>query len=138
MSATEQTRIATEFLVNIGRGGIDSIHYADDLTAWSHLMGTVNLEEYLPKLQVVKEVFSPPMEMWVDTSTAEPGRVVLQSRSRGTLFTGEEYTNEYLFLFEFNDRNQIRHIREYFDLDRTRDILLPAVEKWRESQGNGK
>lgn len=137
MSANEQARIATEFLVNIGRGGIDPEHYADDLTAWSHLMGTVNREEYLPKLQVVKEVFSPPMDMWIDTTTAEPGRVVLQSRSRGTLFTGEVYTNEYLFLFEFNEHNQIRHIREYFDLDRTRDMLLPAVERWREGKHAG-
>ena len=134
MSVAEQTRIATEFLVNIGRGGIDPKYYADDLTAWSHLMGTVTLEEYLPKLELTKAVFSPPLEMTIDTTTAQPGRVVLQSHSQGTLFNGEEYTNEYLFLIEFNDRNQIRHVREYFDQDRTRDILLPAVQQWRESR----
>ena len=89
-------------------------------------------DEYLQKLEVTKAVFSPPLDMRIDTTTAEPGRVVLQSHSRGTLYTGEEYTNEYLFLFEFNDRNQIRHIREYFDIDRTRDKLLPAAQKWRE------
>ena len=138
ITVAEQVRIATEFLVNIGKGGIDPKYYADDLTAWSHLMGTVSRADYLPKLELTKAVFSSSLEMVVDSATAQPGRVVLQSHARGTVITGEEYTNEYLFLFEFNDHGQLRQIREYFDMDRTRTILWPAVEKWRELHGRAK
>jgi hypothetical protein len=137
-SVTEQVRIATEFLINIGKGGIDAIYYADDLTAWSHLMGTVERDEYLSKLELTEAVFASSLDMAIDTTTAQPGRIVLQSHSCGMLATGQEYTNEYLFLFEFNDSDQIRHVREYFDMDRTRDVLLPAVELWRKTHGNGK
>jgi ketosteroid isomerase-like protein len=75
-----------------------------------------------------------------DAPAPEPGsrpadvRVALQARSRRVLYDGQEYTNEYLFLVEFNDSGQIRHVREYFDMDRVRDILQPAVARWRELQ----
>ncbi len=137
-SLDEQIRIATSFLKNIGRGGIDRKHYADDMTCWSTLMRTVALEDYLPKLDSVKAVFKEPLVMTVDSTTAQPGRVVLQVRSHGVLYTDETYENEYLFLFEFNDRDQIRHVREYFNQDPTRDILIPAIEAWKRAQaGHG-
>ena len=133
----EQVRIATDFLLNIGKGGTDPRHYAAELTAWSPLMGTITLEEYLPKLATVKQVWTSPLEVTIDSVTAQPGRVVLQARSHGVLYDGQEYGNEYLFLVEFNDRDQIRHVREYFDMDRVRDILQPSVNRWRTmQQGN--
>ena len=130
-SLENQTRIATQFLKNIGRGGIDAKHYADDMTCWSTLMRTVTREEYLPKLETVKAVFKVPLEITVDSVTAQLGRVVLQIRSHGVLYNDEVYQNEYLFLFEFNEQDQIRHIREYFNMDPTRDMLIPAIEKWK-------
>lgn len=94
-------------------------------------MGFGTREGYLPNLKLMKELFSPFLDMVVDTTNAQPGRVVLQSHSRGMLIIGEEYTNAYLFLFEFNEHNQLRRTREYFNMDRSRDIILPAAEKWR-------
>lgn len=128
---SEQVRIATDFLLNIGKGGADPRHYAPDLTAWSPLMGTITLEEYLPKLETVKQVWARPLEVTIDSVTAQPGRVVLQARSHGVLYDGQEYGNDYLFLVEFNARDQIRHVREYFNMDRVRDVLQPAVNRWR-------
>lgn len=135
-SVEEQTRIATDFLKNLGRGGIDRKYYADDMTCWSSLMGTVKLEDYLPKLDSVKAVFKKPLEIMVDSTTAQPGRIVLQVRSWGVLFNDDIYDNEYLFLFEFNERDQIRHIREYFNMDKTRDILIPAIAEWKAAHPN--
>jgi hypothetical protein len=128
----EQVDLAVEFLINIGKGGIDRKYYADDMVAWSSAMGFVKLPDYLPKLDIMTKVFPTPLEMKIDTATAQPGRVVLQSRSNGVLYNGETYSNEYLFLFEFNDKGQIRHIREYFNMDRLRNILMPAIVKWKE------
>lgn len=129
-----QTRveIASAFLLNIGCGGIDPRHYSADLTAWSPLMGTVTLEEYLPKLKTVGEVWQRPLKVTIDTVTAQETRVVLQARSNGKLYNGQEYANTYLFLIEFDEEDRIRHVREYFDPDPVREILQPAVMRWRE------
>lgn len=125
--------IASAFVLNIGRGGIERRFYADNLTAWSPLMGTITVEEYLPKLKTVSEVWARPLDVTIDTITAQENRVVLQARSNGQLYDGREYANTYLFLVEFDEENRIRHVREYFDPDPVRNILQPAVKNWRES-----
>lgn len=131
-----RVKIASAFLSNIGRGGIDRHHYAEDLTAWSPLMGMITLDEYLPKLKTVSEVWQRPLEVTIDTVTAQDNRVVLQARSNGRLYDGQEYANTYLFLIEFDEAGRIRHVREYFDPDPVRDILQPAVMLWRERHGD--
>lgn len=125
--------IASAFITNIGQGGVDRRFYADDLTAWSPLMGTITLDEYLPKLEIVSKVWSRPLQVTIDTITAQENRVVIQARSSGQLFNGREYANTYLFLVEFDADSRIRHVREYFDPDPVRTILQPAVKRWRES-----
>lgn len=125
-----RVEIASAFLLNIGRGGIDPCFYADTLTAWSPLMGTITLEEYKSKLKAVSEVWERPLEVTIDTVTAQDDRIVLQARSNGRLYDGREYANTYLFLVEFNEEDRIRHVREYFNPDPVRDILQPAVMRW--------
>lgn len=133
-SLSSRVALAREFLVSIGRGGLQRRHFADDLTAWSPLMGTISLQDYLSKLNSVSEVWDRPLEVVIDTVTAEGDRVVLQARSNGRLYDGQEYKNTYLFLLEFDAQDRIRHVREYFDPDPVRQILQPAVELWRERQ----
>ena len=131
-SVDEQVRIAKDFLTNICRGGIDPKYYADDMTAWSlwsSAKGLFSREDYLPKLKMMQQLFRS-MEMKIDTTTAQLGRVTLQTRSLGVLFNGAPYDNEYLFLIEFNDKDQIRHVREYFNVEKFRAGLVPAIEQW--------
>lgn len=131
-SGSYRVALASEFLLKIGQGGLHPRHYADDLTAWSPLMGTIGLQDYLPKLKSVSQVWHRPLEVVIDTITAQDERVVLQARSNGRLYNGREYANTYLFLVEFDDVDRIRHVREYFDPDPVRSILQPAVRLWRE------
>jgi len=131
----EQARIAVEFVRRVGTGGIDARHYADDLTAWSPLMGMITREQYLPKLSSVMQVWKVPLAVTIDSVTAQPGRIAVQARSHGVLHDGQEYGNTYLFLIEFNEAGQIRHVREYFNPDPVRDILQPVVFRWREEHG---
>ncbi|MCB2075276.1 MAG: hypothetical protein KDE49_16430, partial [Novosphingobium sp.] len=119
----KQAQIAVDFIANIANGGVDEACYADDLTAWSPLMGLISREEYLPKLSAVKQVWTEPLQVTIDSVTAQPGRVAVQARSHGVLYDGQHYGNTYLFLVEFNQQDQIRHVREYFDKDPVRDIL---------------
>lgn len=135
MDLARQTDIAVDFVTRVGTGGIDERHYAPDLTAWSPLMGLIAREQYLPKLSSVKEVWREPLRVTIDTVTAQPGRVAVQARSQGVLHDGQAYGNAYLFLIEFNDADQIRHVREYFNPDPVREILQPVVYRWREAHG---
>lgn len=99
-------------------------------------MGTITLEEYLPKLKAVSEVWHRPLEVTIDSVTAQNDRVVLQARSNGRLYNDQEYANTYLFLVEFDEHDRIRHVREYFDPDPVRDILQPAVRHWLDRRKN--
>ena len=127
-----QVRIAVDYVRHIGTGGIDEKYLADDMCAWSISSHWMPRATYWPRLKHVKAIFTTPLEMTIDTTTAQPGRVVVQARSRGVLYTGEEYTNHYLFLIEFNEQGQIRHVREFFDPVRLRTILMPALLKYEE------
>ena len=135
ISLEEQVRIAVDYVRNIGKGGIDEEYIAEDMCAWSISSHWMPRATYWPRLKHVKAIFTTPLEMTIDTTTAQPGRVVVQARSRGVLYTGEEYTNEYLFLIEFNEQGKIRHAREFFDPVRLRTILMPALLKYEEGLG---
>jgi ketosteroid isomerase-like protein len=132
ISLDEQVRIAVDYVRNIANGGIDEKYLADNMCAWSITSHWMPRATYWPRLKHVKAIFTSPLEMTIDTTVAQDHRVVIQARSRGTLYTGEEYTNEYLFLIEFDEHGRIRHAREYFDPVRLRTILMPALLKYEE------
>lgn len=132
ISVEEQTRIAIEYVRSIANGGIDEKYLSDDMCAWSISSRWMPRATYWPRLKNVKAIFTSPLEMTIDSTTAQPDRIAVQAHSRGMLFTGEEYTNDYLFLIEFNEQGQIRHAREYFDVVRLRTILMPALLQYEE------
>jgi ketosteroid isomerase-like protein len=131
-SVEDQVKIAVEYVQKIANGGIDEKYIAHDMCAWSIASRWMPRATYWPRLKNVKAIFTTPLEMTIDTITAQQDRIAVQAHSRGMLFTGEEYTNDYLFLIEFNEEGQIRHAREYFDPVRLRTILMPALLKYEE------
>ncbi len=131
ISVEEQTQLAIAFVKNVAGGGADESQYADDLTVWTSTAGLISREDYLPRLARAAKLWKIPLEMTIDSVTAIPGRVVLQTRSHGVLFNGAEYGNSYIFLIEFNEQGQFRHIREYYDPDRIRNIFHPAMAEWK-------
>lgn len=135
-SVEEQRRIAAEYVRLIGNGGIEEAFLADDMTAWSFTMGLVSRAEFWPRMKKVVDVFPEPLAMTIDSTTAEPGRVAVRSHSRGVLYNGQEYSNEYLFLIEFDDAGKICHAREYFDVRNLLEILLPAIREFESKAGS--
>lgn len=131
----EQTRIAEEYVRMITKGGIDESHLAEDMTAWSLSMGLVPRREFWPRMKKVEPIFPEGLEMTVDSTTAQPGRVAVRAHSQGVLYNGETYANEYLFLIEFDDEGKILHAREYFDVNKLATILMPALRAFEEEQG---
>src|SRR5688572_20404113 len=133
----KQTKIAVDYVTHLANGGIDERHLADDMEAWSLTMRRVPRSCYWPRLRNVKAIFTTALQWTIDSTLAVPGRVVVQARSHGVLYTGDEYSNHYLFLIEFNEQDQIRHAREYFDVQRLREILMPALLKYEEENSCG-
>jgi ketosteroid isomerase-like protein len=129
-SLEEQRQIAVAYVKNIANGGIDEKYIADDMIAWSLSSGDMPKSTYWPRLKHVKEIFTTPLEMTIDLVTAVPDRVIVQSHSRGRLFTGDIYSNDYMFSIEFNEKGQIRRAREYFHVEKLRATLMPALLKW--------
>ena len=70
-----------------------------------------------------------------DMVTAVQDRVFVQAHSRGNLFTGDVYSNDYMFVIDFNENGQIRRAREYFNVDTLRATLMPALLKWEAENG---
>jgi ketosteroid isomerase-like protein len=126
-----QKRIAQEFIRNIGKGGVPAEHYAPDISAWSMLSGDIRGDVYLPRLAMVRQIFPTPLEVTIEAVTAQVGWVAVQARSSGTLFNGVGYSNDYMFMVEFDDQDRIRHVREYFEMTRVMDALVPAMQQWR-------
>lgn len=131
----EQIRIAKDYVTHVAGGGIDESHYADGFTVWTTSNGDIDGKEFLPKVRRSKNLWITPLKMTIDSVTAQPGRVVLQTRSAGKLITDADYSNNYIFLIEFDDANKIRHVREYFDIRRLEALYRPALAKWQAEQG---
>jgi ketosteroid isomerase-like protein len=131
MSSCEaQKQIAVAYVTHIASGGIDDKHIAPDMVAWSLSSGDMPKAKYWPRLMHVKAIFTTPLEMTVDEIDQVQDRVFIQSHSRGQLYTGDVYSNDYLFVIDFNAEGQIRRAREYFNVEKLRATLMPALLKW--------
>ncbi len=129
-SLKEQKQIAVAYVTHIANGGIDEKHIAHDMVAWSLSSGDMPKAIYWPRLKHVKAIFSTPLAMIIDEVTQVQDRVFVQSHSRGVLYTGIVYSNDYLFVIDFSEQGQIRRAREYFNVEKLRTLLMPALLKW--------
>lgn len=130
MTPEEQKKIAIAYVTHIADGGIDEKHIAHDMVAWSLSSGDMPKAAYWPRLKHVKAIFTTPLKMTIDDITQVQDRVFVQSHSHGHLYTGDVYSNDYLFILDFNAQGQIRRAREYFNVDKLRATLMPALLKW--------
>jgi hypothetical protein len=129
-SLDEQKQIAIDYVTNIANGGIDEKHIASDMVAWSLSSGEMPRAKYWPRLKHVKAIFPTSLAMTIDEVTQVNERVFIRSHSQGLLYTGSAYTNDYFFVIDFNESSQIRRAREYFDVEKLRTILMPALLSW--------
>lgn len=135
MSLEDRKRKARQFIEGIARGGFPDGLMADEFFAWSGISHKVERDEYLRRVSVIGQVFTDGgLRFIFDRITAEGHTVALQARGEGTLFTGEHYTQSYLFIVEFNDCDEVRHVREYIDTHIVHTMLRPAMVKWAERQ----
>jgi hypothetical protein len=131
MNLEELRQKAITFIGSIPKGRIPEALIAPEFFSWSGISGVVERDEYLRRVGVIGQVFTGEgLKFTFDRTTAEGNSVALQVRGEGTLFNGEHYTQSYLFVVEFNDAGQVRHVREYIDTHIVHTMLRPAMERW--------
>ena len=70
----------------------------------------------------IYEVFPKGIDFQIVDMVAEGDKVAVEATSEGEHVSGQTYSNEYHFLFEFSDCKLVR-LKEYMDTERVTDVL---------------
>lgn len=131
MSDGDLRQKAITFVRAIPAGALPGELVAAGFFAWTSISGRVEREEFVRRVGLIGQVFTDAgLRFTVDRTTAEGSSVVVQVRGEGMLFTGERYQQSYLYVVEFDEAGQVRHLREYFDTHIVHTLLRPAMERW--------
>jgi ketosteroid isomerase-like protein len=110
----------------LGQGRAAEADVAVPFAAWTILSGDLDGEEYLARNRRFPSIFKGRLEFFVDATTAEADRVVVQCRSKGTLINDAIYENNYVFVFLF-EKDRIAKVSEYFNVKIALDVLIPVL-----------
>ncbi|MEH6581523.1 MAG: nuclear transport factor 2 family protein [Halioglobus sp.] len=129
MSSTPSNKaIVTEFFEALNAGNIDAVFgaYAED----GHLqtMGNTLISGQFDRDQIaasvggIFDVFPKGLKFTVQDMVAEGNKVAVEAESEGEHISGQTYSNEYHFLFEFRDGRLVK-LKEYMDTELVTDVL---------------
>ncbi len=129
MTSTEQYKtIVRDFFAALNSGDVDAIvnAYADDgcvQTMGSTLIsGTFSKQEIAASAGAIFEVFPEGLKFEICDMVAEGEKVAVEAVSEGEHVSGQTYSNEYHFLFEFRDGKLLK-LKEYMDTEMITDVL---------------
>jgi ketosteroid isomerase-like protein len=107
-SATDNKATVEKFFTALNEGDVEAVvaTYADD--GCVQTMGNT--------------LFPQGLRFDIQAMTAEGDRVAVEATSEGEHISGQTYTNEYHFLFEFRDGKLLR-LKEYMDTEMVTDVL---------------
>lgn len=127
-SAQENKAIVTAFFAALNRGDIETVvdTYAED--GHVRTMGNTLISGQFSKDQVASsaggifDVFPEGLKFTVSDMVAEGDKVAVEAESEGEHISGQNYNNEYHFLFKFRD-GKLVSLREYMDTEHVTDVL---------------
>jgi len=128
MSIERNKQCVLDFFGLMNRGDAEALadSYADggEVQTMGHTLisGTYGKEQIRAFAGQIYEAFPNGIAFEIVSMTAEGDRVSVEAVSKGDHASGQLYTNEYHFLFEFAD-GKIRRLKEYMDTERATDIL---------------
>jgi ketosteroid isomerase-like protein len=120
--------IVVQFFDALNRGDVNFIvdTYAPDgyvCTMGNTLIsGIFSREQIAASAGGIFDVFPEGLKFTALGMTAEGDRVAVEATSEGKHISGQLYTNEYHFLFEFRAGKLLR-LKEYMDTERVTDVL---------------
>jgi hypothetical protein len=124
----KQKAFVTDFFAAMNNGDVDAIvdAYADDGTL--HTMGQTLISGIYSKAQIaasagsIFEVFPRGLQFEIIDMVGQGNKVAVEATSEGVHVSGQTYSNQYHFLFEFQDGRLLR-LKEYMDTERVTDVL---------------
>jgi len=128
MSIERNKQCVLDFFELMNRGDAEALadSYADggEVQTMGHTLisGTYGKEQIRAFAGQIYDAFPNGIAFEIVSMTAEGDRVSVEAVSKGDHASGQLYTNEYHFLFEFAD-GKIRRLKEYMDTERATDIL---------------
>jgi uncharacterized protein len=129
MSSTPSNKaIVTEFFKALNAGDIDAVvdAYAED--GYVQTMGNTLISGQFDRGQIASsaggifEVFPKGLKFTVQDMVAEGNKVAVEAESEGEHISGQTYSNEYHFLFEFREGKLVK-LKEYMDTELVTDVL---------------
>jgi len=132
--------IITRFFEALNKGDVDFIVDAYAADGCLQTMGNTLISGLFSREQItasaggIFDVFPEGLTFTVLSMVGEGDKVAVEATSEGKHVSGQTYTNEYHFLFEFRDSKLLR-LKEYMDTERVTDVLCRGQ---RPPSGTGK
>ncbi len=120
--------IVTQFFDALNRGDVDFIvdTYAADGSVQTMgntlISGIFSREQIAASAGGIFDVFPHGLTFTALSMVGEGDRVAVEATSAGQHISGQTYTNDYHFLFEFHGGKLVR-LKEYMDTERVTDVL---------------
>lgn len=114
------------FFDGLAKGEIPPDLLSHDMTVWTTTGGNNPRERYLQGAKILQSLFPDGLRYMVETVTAEGDRAVAEVHGEGTLRNGNEYRNDYVFVFEIRD-GQIVHLKEHANPEPIQTRIKPLL-----------
>ena len=118
----------TRFFEALNKGDVDTIvnTYAQDgcvqTMGGTLISGIFSREQVAASAGSIFDVFPAGLTFTVLDQVAEGNKVAVEATSNGEHISGQTYSNEYHFLFEFRDGKLLK-LKEYMDTEQVTDVL---------------
>mgnify|MGYP001824381594 FL=1 len=129
MTATETTKaLVKQFFDALNAGDAEAIanSYAPQGTIQTMgntlISGIFNREQIAQSAGGIFDVFPNGLTFTVLGMVAEGNKVAVEATSEGEHLSGQIYSNEYHFLFEF-EGDKVLRLKEYMDTEQVTDVL---------------
>jgi ketosteroid isomerase-like protein len=120
--------IVTQFFEAMNGGDVEFIVNAYAANGCLQTMGNTLISGTYSRDQIaasaggIFEVFPEGLKFTAQSMVAEGDRVAVEATSEGKHVSGQTYSNEYHFLFEFREGKLLK-LKEYMDTERVTEVL---------------
>ena len=129
MHNTESNKaLVTQFFKALNKGDVAHIVDAYATDGCVQTMGNTLISGVFSRDQIaasaggIFDVFPEGLTFTATGMIAEGDKVAVEATSEGQHISGQIYSNDYHFLFEFRDGKLLR-LKEYMDTERVTDVL---------------
>jgi ketosteroid isomerase-like protein len=120
-------QLVRNFIAALSTGELPDDLFTDDMTVWTLTSGTSEKTKYQHGVKKLQSLFQGGLTYEVKSLTAEDDRVAAEVQAHGTLVNGDDYHNNYVFIFRIRDA-RIARVSEYFNALVMREKLAPLMQ----------